>query len=217
MDYSKYNFNPFQFTPDHRTLLEAHSRHVPYFKGCKRVLDLGAGRGLFMRTLKDADISGLGVENHRPSIEEGLAYGLEYHEADMFDFFSSPEGQKEAASCDGVYCCFVLEHLSPEEVFELFRLIKTYCAPNVRCRFITHNPEDIDALGTLFFGDLTHKRFYVPAVLAAMAKSQGFRRTEYKTFLGMKLGKKDTLRRIRDWFLWGKHKWRPNFALDCQA
>lgn len=215
MDFAKYNFNPFQFTPPEELLLDAHSRHVPFFRGCQRVLDLGSGRGLFLRELAKASIDGVGIENHPSSIEEGKAQGVKYFEADMFEFFAHAEGRKLAAGCDGVYCCFVIEHLDPQEVFDLFRAVKKYCAANVRARFITHNPGDIDALGTCLYGDLTHKRLYVPSVLAAMAESQGFARTEWETFLGMRLGKKDTLRRARDWFLWGKHKWRPNFRLDC--
>ena len=217
MDFARYNFNPFQFTPGEDLLLDAHSRHVPFFQGCQQVLDLGAGRGFFLRELAKASIAGVGVEKHAESIAEGHRHNLRYFEADMFEFFERPDGRALAAQCDGVYCCFVLEHLDPEQVFELLRAIKTSCAPNVRCRFITHNPEDIDALGTCLYGDLTHRRLYVPSVLAAMARSQGFARAEFKTFLGMKLGKKDKLRRVRDWFLWGKHKWRPNYQLDCFA
>ncbi|MBV9657210.1 MAG: class I SAM-dependent methyltransferase [Verrucomicrobia bacterium] len=217
MDFAKYHFNPFQFTPGEDLLLDAHARHVPFFRGCRQVLDLGAGRGLFLRELAKVSIRGIGVENHAESIESGRSHDVRYFEADMFEFFSRPDGRELAASCDGVYCCFVLEHLDPKQVFELLRAIKEHCAPNVRCRFITHNPEDIDALGTCLYGDLTHKRLYVPSVLAAMARSQGFVRTEFATFLGMKLGKKDTLRRMWDRLFWGKHKWRPNFYLDCFA
>lgn len=215
--FERYDFNPFQFTPTEELLLDSHSRHVGFFQGCRRVLDLGAGRGLFLRELKKSGIEGVGVENHAGSIADGREHGVAYVENDIFNFFNDAAGCELAATCDGVYCCFVLEHLDAEQTFELLRLIRQHCAPDVRARFITHNPEDIDALGTLFYSDLTHKRLWVPSVLAAMARSQGFRRTEYETFLGMRLGKKDTLRRMRDWFLWGKHKWRPNFHLDCFA
>jgi O-antigen chain-terminating methyltransferase len=215
MNFSQYNFNPFQFTPSEAILQDAHSRHVPFFKGCKRVIDLGAGRGLFLSELRKVGIAGIGIENHQESISRGTNQGLEYFKADIFEFYQSADGQAIARECDGVYCSFVIEHLDPAEVFELFRNIFAYSPENVRCRFITHNPADIDALGFCLYGDLTHKRLYVPIVLAEMARSQGFSRTAYKTFLGMKLGKKDTLRRIRDWFLLGKHKWHPNYTLDC--
>ena len=170
MDYSKYNFNPFQFTPSEAILQDFHRRHVLFFKNCKRVLDLGAGRGFFLSELRKAGISGIGIENHQESIDRGTKLGSEYFNADIFEFFKTPEGQAIATECDGVYCCFVIEHLDPVEVFELFQNITTHSPINVRCRFITHNPEDIDALGTCFYGDLTHKRLYVPAVLAEMAR-----------------------------------------------
>ncbi len=181
------------------------------------VLDLGSGRGLFLRELAKASIKGIGIENHRESIAEGQAHGVQYFESDIFEFFSSEAGQKVARQCDGVYCCFVLEHLDPEEVFRLLRAIKSACASDVRCRFITHNPEDIDALGTCLYSDLTHKRLYPPAILAAMARSQGFCRTEFATFLGIRLGMRDQIRRAWDRLFWGKHKWRPNYHLDCFA
>ena len=49
MDFAEYNFNPFQFTPGEALLMDAHARHVSFFRGCKKVLDLGAGRGLFLQ------------------------------------------------------------------------------------------------------------------------------------------------------------------------
>ena len=93
MDFAQYNFNPFQFTPGEDLLLDAHARHVAFFAGCRQVLDLGAGRGLFLRELAKQSINGIGVENHPPSMEEGRRHGVRYHEADMFDFFARADGQ----------------------------------------------------------------------------------------------------------------------------
>jgi 2-polyprenyl-3-methyl-5-hydroxy-6-metoxy-1,4-benzoquinol methylase len=216
MDYSKYNFNPFQFTGPDWWMRDFHSRHVSYFDGCKRILDLGAGRGFFLECLKDRAISGLGVESHIPSVEQGEANGLAFSRMDIFEFFRSVEGQNLSSTCDGVYCAHVLEHLDPEQVFELFKSVRRYCAPNVRCRFITNNPADISVLSHVFWGDLTHKRLYPGFVLEAMARSQGFSRTRSENFLGVKIGRKDSLRRIWDRLFWGPHKWLPNVLLDCK-
>lgn len=194
---------------------DAHSRNVPFFLGCKKVLDLGAGRGFFLQELRAAGINGLGVENHTPSLEIGRASGLEYYHKSIFEFFSDPQTQRIAADCDGVYCAHVIEHLDPEQVFELFRLVRFHCAPNVRARFITNNPADISVLGHVFWGDLTHKRLYPAELLEAMAKSQGFQNTESDVYLGVKLGKAETLRRIFDRIFWGKNKWHPNLRVDC--
>ena len=216
MDFLSYNFNPFQFTGPDWWMKDFHSRNVAYFKGCKRVLDLGAGRGFFLECLKEHSIEGLGIESHEESVIEGEIKELKFIRKDIFSFFESEEGRWIAATCDGIYCAHVIEHLDPEEVFRLFKAVKDYCASGVRCRFITNNPADIDVLGHVFWGDLTHKRLYPGVLLEAMAKSQGFTQTRSENFLGLKLGKKDQLRRFRDRFFWGRRKWLPNLLLDCR-
>jgi Methyltransferase domain len=214
MDFSKYNFNPYQFTGPDWWMKDFHSRHVDYFKGCRKVIDLGAGRGFFLECLKEVGIPGVGVESHPESLNEGVSKGLEYVPQDIFSFFETDQGRSVAAECDGVYCSHVLEHMDPGEVFRLFKAIRTRCASNVRCRFITNNPADISVLGHVFWGDLTHKRLYPGILLEAMARSQGFTGTRSENFLGLKIGIKDRLRRIRDKVLWGEHKWLPNLMVD---
>lgn len=213
--YQRYGFNPFQFTPPDDLLLDFHRRQVSYFAGCSKVVDLGAGRGFFLRELKARGLDGVGVENHAASIALGQSAGVEYFISDIFTFFRSAEGRAIAAICDGVYCSHVLEHFDPEQVFELFHLVKGCCAPDVRCRFITNNPADITVLGGVFLMDLTHKRLYPPDLLVAMAKSQGFETAVASVFLGMKLGKRNTLGRLWERPFWGRHKWLPNLRLDC--
>lgn len=213
--FEKYNFNPFQFTGPDWIMRDFHRRQVRYFQGCKQILDLGAGRGFFLEEARAAGIKAMGVENHQASVDEGRGKGLSYIVKDIFCFFQSPETQLLARDYDGVYCAHVLEHLEPEEVFELFKNIRTHCAPTVRCRFITNNPEDINVLGHVFMGDLTHKRLYPGVLLKAMAKSQGFTKTYSKTFLGTKIGKRAHLQRLWDKPFWGRHKWLPNLLLDC--
>ena len=211
-----YGFNPYQFTGPDWWIKDFHSKHVSYFHGCRRVLDLGAGRGFFLESVRENGIEGIGVESHEGSVAEGIKKGLTYHKEDIFSFFESKEGRRMALSCDGIYCAHVLEHLEPEEVFKLFKAVKEYCSPGVRCRFITNNPADISVLGHVFWGDLTHKRLYPGILLEAMAKSQGFSETRSENFLGLKLGKKDSIRRVWDRLFWGDHKWLPNLMMDCR-
>ena len=213
--FTRYNFNPYQFTGPDWWMRDAHRRNVPFFQGCKLVLDLGAGRGFFLEELRAAGIEGLGVESHEASIREGEAKGLKFSPMDIFEFFKSEEGRKIAAQADGVYCAHVIEHLDPEGVFELFRNVRTYCAPRVRARFITNNPADITVLGHVFWGDLTHRRLYPGELLVGMAKSQGFTNACSEVYLGLKLGKRDRLRRLWDRLFWGPHKWKPNLRVDC--
>jgi len=213
--FDSYGFNPYQFRLSDDLMLDFHRRHVPYFAGCSKVLDLGAGRGFFCRALKEKGIAGVGVENHAESIAAGEKFGVEYIRIDVFEFLRRADMREITRQCDGVYCCHLIEHLEPAQVFELFRRVKENCAPNVRCRFITNNPEDIGVLGHNFWMDLTHRRLYPARLLVAMAKSQGFNRATAKAFRGSKsnlLGQIIWIfRRLR----WGRHKGKLNLLLDC--
>ena len=213
--FEKYNFNPFQVAVPEEVALDFHSRHVGYFAGCSKVLDLGAGRGLFLRELRKKGIEGIGVENDSDSIKVGEELGVPYIKADIFEFLRAEENRKVIAQCDGVYCAFVIEHLDPEQVFELFHLVRQNCAPNVRCRFITNNPEDLDVLGYTLWVDLTHRRLYPRDLLVAMAKSQGFTMATAKVFSGLRLS---WLRRFKVLICklrWGSKRALPNLLLDC--
>lgn len=212
----KYDFNPFLKGFPDSWMRRFHRRHVAYFHGCRFVIDLGAGKGLFLEELHASGIRGLGVESHGPSAKEGRAKGLEYLTADIFSFFDSSEGRKIAAKADGIYSSFLLEHLEPQEIFALFDAIKKYCAAGVRVRMITHNPADLGILGDVFWGDLTHKRLYPGYLLEAIAQNRGFTRTRSEVFLGLRLGVRNTLRLIRDRLLHYGHKGKPNLLIDCQ-
>lgn len=212
----EYNFNPFMRGLPDAWLHSFHKRHVAYFRGCHLILDLGAGRGLFLEELSAAGLRGMGIESHEPSMEEGRSKGLEYFAADIFSFFESPEGREIAAEADGVYSSFLLEHLEPQEIFALFDAIKKYCAASVRVRMITHNPADLGVLGDIFWGDLTHKRLYPGYLLEAIAKNRGFTQTRSVVFLGLRLGVRNTLRLIRDRLLFYGHKGKPNLLIDCR-
>jgi len=213
--FEKYKFNPFQVAVSEDVAVDFHSRHVEYFAGCSKVLDLGAGRGLFLRELKKKGIDGIGVENDSESIKVGEKFGVRCIKADIFEFLRAEENRKIIAECDGVYCAFVIEHLDPEQVFELFHLVRKNCAPNVRCRFITNNPEDLDVLGYTLWVDLTHRRLYPCDLLVAMARSQGFSVATAKVFSGLSLNWFQRFKVFICKLRWGAKRGSPNLLLDC--
>src|SRR2546423_7036169 len=89
--FETYGFNPYQFSLSDDEMLDFHRGHVSYFAGCSKVLDLGAGRGFFLRALKENGIAGLGVETHPESIAAGEKFGVEYLKIDIFQFLRRVE------------------------------------------------------------------------------------------------------------------------------
>ncbi len=215
-DYLRlYHFDPFESGAPEWWLRDFHRKHVPYFSGCSQVLDLGSGSGLFLEELQAAGIHGIGVEAYAPGVSKGRARGLTLIEADILTFLSSKEGLATAGKCDGVYCSHVLEHLDPPQVFKLFEVLHSAFQPGTRMRIITNNPEDISVLGNVFWGDLTHQRLYPAELLRRIAMNRGLTVLSCHSFLGLRIGKRQNLRRLWDRLFWGRHKWHPNLLLDC--
>lgn len=214
--HERYGFNPFQFSIADPELRDFHRQNVSYFAGCKMVLDLGAGRGFFLDALREIGISGTAVESHPASADAIEASGHPCLRTSILDFLRKEEASSLLGNVDGVYCCHVVEHFEPEEVFQLLHLTRTRCKPGVRLRIITNNPADPSVTGSVFWMDLTHKRLYPGSLLAAMALSQGFQHAESRNFLGMRLGKRDWLKRAFDRLLLRRETYLPNVVMDCQ-
>lgn len=128
--------------------------YLPYFEGCKNVLDIGSGRGEFLKMMRAAGIPARGIELGAESVAECKLEGLDVELADVFPYLAAlPEG-----SFDGIFCSQVVEHLPPERLPELIRLCASRLAPQGVIAIETPNPECLAIFATHFYLDPTHTR-----------------------------------------------------------
>jgi 2-polyprenyl-3-methyl-5-hydroxy-6-metoxy-1,4-benzoquinol methylase len=128
--------------------------YLPYFQGCKNVLDIGCGRGEFLKMMRGAGVPAHGVELSAESVAVCRAQGLDAEIADVYPYLAAmPEG-----SLDGVFCSQVVEHLPPERLPELIRLSASRLAPGGVIAIETPNPECLAIFATHFYLDPTHTR-----------------------------------------------------------
>lgn len=128
--------------------------YLPYFQGCQNVLDIGCGRGEFLKMMRDAAIPARGVELSAESVAVCRAQGLDAQIADVYPYLASlAEG-----SLDGIFCSQVVEHLPPERLPELIRLCASRLAPGGVIAIETPNPECLAIFATHFYLDPTHTR-----------------------------------------------------------
>lgn len=128
--------------------------YLPYFEGAKNVLDIGCGRGEFLKMMHDAGIPARGIELGAESVAACKLQGLDAELADAFPYLAAlPE-----ASLDGIFCSQVVEHLPPERLPELIRLCATRLAPGGVIAIETPNPECLAIFATHFYLDPTHTR-----------------------------------------------------------
>ncbi|MDR3698144.1 MAG: class I SAM-dependent methyltransferase [Candidatus Sulfopaludibacter sp.] len=128
--------------------------YLPYFAGCRNVLDIGCGRGEFLEMMRQAGVPARGIDLSEESVATCLHKGLDAEPADLFPYLAAlPE-----ASLDGIFCSQVVEHLPPAHLPEMLRLCASRLVRNGVIAIETPNPECLAIFATHFYLDPTHQR-----------------------------------------------------------
>jgi len=128
--------------------------YLPYFAGCREVLDIGCGRGEFLEIMREAGIGARGIDLNEECVAACRLKGLQAETSDAFQYLAAlPEG-----ALDGIFCSQVVEHLPPERLPEFIRLCASRLARNGVMAIETPNPECLAIFATHFYLDPTHTR-----------------------------------------------------------
>jgi O-antigen chain-terminating methyltransferase len=128
--------------------------YLPYFSGCRSVLDIGCGRGEFLEMMRDAGVPARGIDLSEESVALCRHKQLKAETADLFDYL----GDLPEAALDGIFCSQVVEHLPPERLPEMIKLSASRLSRNGVIAIETPNPECLAILATHFYLDPTHTR-----------------------------------------------------------
>jgi O-antigen chain-terminating methyltransferase len=159
--------------PEHY-VTEGQRFYVPYFAGRRNVLDLGCGRGEFLKLMQEAGVPAKGIEAGEESVGYCRSLGLDATNADLFTYLS---GQPEA-TLDGIFCSQVVEHLEPMRLPEMIRLCASRLSTGGILVIETPNPECLAIFATNFYLDPTHTRPVPPQLLAFYMEEFGLGRIE---------------------------------------
>jgi O-antigen chain-terminating methyltransferase len=149
--------------------------YLPYFQGCRNVLDIGCGRGEFLEMMRDAGVPARGIELSAESVALCRHKGLDVEAADLFSYLARPD-----LSFDGIFCAQVVEHLPPEHLPEMIRLAANRLQPNGVIVIETPNPECLAIFASHFYLDPTHTRPVPHPLLAFYLEEFGVGRIEVK-------------------------------------
>ncbi len=151
LDYSKFAE---RFRGSEEYVKSGQRFYLPYFEGCRNVLDIGCGRGEFLEMMRDAAIPARGIDIGAESVAGCRLKGLAAEIADVFRYLAS----LEEGALDGIFCSQVVEHLPPERLPELIRLCAERLERGGVIAIETPNPECLAIFGTHFYLDPTHTR-----------------------------------------------------------
>jgi SAM-dependent methyltransferase len=199
---SRHLQDAFRFSfPEDR--LRRHQRPlVTRFRGCRGVLDVGCGRGVFLDLLRDAGIDGEGID----IMPEAVAYcRAKGHRAEVADATSFLAGKTDRY--DGILCSHIIEHLDFDAAGRLLAEGLQALRNGGRLVIVTPNSRDIAIMADVFWLDPTHRRPYPPDLIHSMLTSAGFVQVEVESPLGRP-------GRRRDWpaWLWRKALLGPYFG-----
>lgn len=152
--------------------------YLRYFKGRKRVLDLGCGRGEFLSLLKENNIVGYGIDYNKLMIAHCRRQGLEVIQGDALEHLESlPD-----SPLDGLFAAQFIEHLNPERIPDFISLCHQKLQPTSYLVIETINPKSLYALINHFYLDLTHTKPLLPLTLKFLLEVAGFKKVEVAYF-----------------------------------
>ena len=147
---------------------------VGRFRDSPDVVDLGCGAGVFLQLLREAGISGYGVDLDEDSLILCRKKGLDVRQEDIMVHLKSLADK----SVGGIFAAHVIEHMPVQIAWEFLQLCHQkllYGAPLV---LVTPNGAALSIYYYTFYKDLTHIKPLHPEALQFLLETNGFRRAE---------------------------------------
>ena len=145
------------------------------FRDAAPVLDVGCGRGEFLRLLAQAGIEASGVDADADMVAYARGEGLDVAHADALEHLAALGD----GSLGGIFAAQVVEHLPAAVLVRLLELAAAKLRPGGVLVAETINPLTLSALRH-YFADLTHAQPLVPDTLALLARQAGFRTVDVR-------------------------------------
>lgn len=142
-----------------------------------KILDIGCGYGLLLKTFKDAGykhLIGIDISEEQIEIAKKLYPEINFYCLNLISYLKDSNEKY-----DLVTAFDVLEHLDKEEALTTLELIYKRLNENGQLIIQTPNAES-PWFGAVAFGDFTHEWFYTASSLEDVLRKSGFSKIEFK-------------------------------------
>ncbi len=138
------------------------------------LIDLGCGRGEWLKVVQANGISAIGVDSNAVCVAECKEENLEVIQSDLLDFLN-----KQPDKSVGTYTLFqVLEHLPFPILVEVLREMRRTLVLGGRVIAEVPNAKNLRVSAGTFWIDPTHQRPLFPELLLFLASEVGFSHTD---------------------------------------
>ena len=167
LDYFKFQ-NKFRGT---RSLItERQEMYLPYFTGqAGPVLDIGCGRGEFLRLMQNHGIPAFGVDLYPEYVVEGELSGLDVRQGDGVAYLAQSN-----ELFGGIFVGQVIEHISFDQLISLCFHAYERLMPGAFLVMETPNPMSLSTFTSSFYIDPTHTKPVHPLTLEYVLREAGF-------------------------------------------
>jgi O-antigen chain-terminating methyltransferase len=138
------------------------------------IVDLGCGRGEWLRLLTEEGFRPVGVDKNAEMLAAASASGLELINADVFDWLT----RQPAESVDMISAFHIVEHLNPNQILRLLSEIARVTRKGGLVLVETPNPENVVVGACNFWFDITHVKPIPPLTLGFIIDFLGFEQIE---------------------------------------
>ncbi|MBP6037969.1 MAG: class I SAM-dependent methyltransferase [Candidatus Saccharimonas sp.] len=160
------------------TLIEERvAEHLPFFKKLspkvrkKPVVDIGCGRGEFLKVLKDSNLHGIGIDMNKDMVDRAKALGFDAIQTDALSYLAS----LKSASIAVVTGFHIVEHIPFESLMHIFAECYRAVDRGGFVLFETPNSHSLNVGANTFYTDPSHIRPVPPELLSFMLEYVGFK------------------------------------------
>lgn len=156
--------------------------YLSYFSNSKLnfnktpVLDLGCGRGEFLRILKDHKIDAIGLDINLDMVERSKNKSLKTVQGDALTYLQDADSQSYGA----ITGFHLVEHIPFNTLLRIFKAAHRDLTSGGFVIFETPNPENIVVGSNTFYMDPSHLHPLPPIMLAFALEICGFKKVEIK-------------------------------------